>query len=96
LIITRPVKFDDDGYKTIYELVNRGDMDRDNGSLLLWGSYDGSSYTLIADAVGNRIYRTGGSGYRYYRIGIVGNMKIGDSITFASAIIRRKYGNRLR
>lgn len=96
LIITRPVKFDDDGYKTIYELVNRGDMDRDNGALLLWGSYDGSSYTLITDAVGNRIYRTGGSGYRYYRIGIVGNMKIGDSITFASAIIRRKYGNRLR
>jgi len=96
LIITRPVKFDDDGYKTIYELVNHGYMDRKKGAILLWGSHDGLTYTLIADSVGNRLYRTGGSGYRYYRLGIVGKMNAGDSVTFTSSVFRRKYDNRLR
>lgn len=96
LIITRPVKFDDDGYKTIYELVNHGHMDRKKGAILLWGSHDGLTYTLIADSVGNRLYRTGGSGYRYYRLGIVGKMNVGDSVTFTSSVFRRKYDNRLR
>jgi hypothetical protein len=96
LMVTRPIKMGDDGYKTIYQMVNRGVMNREKGALLLWGSNDGEHYTLIADAVGNRIYRTGGTGYRYYRIGVVGEMKVGESVSLASIAFKRKYNNRLR
>ena len=96
LIVTRPVKLGDDGYKTVYELIARGAMDRSKGAVLLWGSHDGLEYVLIKGVTGNRIYRSGGTGYRYFRIGIVGNMIPGESLSMVSMRFRRKYGNRLR
>lgn len=96
LIVTRPVKFGDDGYKTVYEAVSRGAMDRSVGALLLWGSHDGMEYVLIKSVRGNRIYRTGGSGYRYFRIGIVGSMCAGETLSMVSVGFGRKYTNRLR
>lgn len=96
LIVTRPVKLGDDGYKTVYEMVSRGAMDRRSGAVMIWGSHDGLEYVLIADAMGNRLYRNGGTGYRYYRIGIVGEMNVGETVTMCSLKFRRKYNNRLR
>lgn len=96
LIVTRPVKLGDDSYKTIYEMISRGAMDRRNGAVILWGSHDGLTYVPIADAMGNRLYRSGGTGYRYYRIGIVGDMNVGETVTMCSLKFRRKYNNRLR
>lgn len=96
LIVTRPLKLGDDGYKTVYEMVSRGAMDRRNCAVLLWGSHDGLEYVLIADATGNRLYRNGGTGYRYYRIGFVGEMNVGETVTMCSLRFRRKYNNKLR
>jgi hypothetical protein len=96
LIVTRPIKLGSDEYKTVYELVVRGAMDRNQGAVILWGSIDGENYGVIADAMKNRIYRTGGSGYRYFRVGIIGNMKVGETITSASVAYKNKYQNRLR
>ena len=96
MLVSRPIKLGDDGFKTMYELVARGAMDRREGAVLLWGSHDGQRYVLIKAVKGNRIYRTGGSGYRYFRIGVVGSMKVGETLTMASVGFRRKYGNRLR
>jgi len=96
LIVTRPLKFGDDGFKTVYETVARGAMDRREGAVLLWGSHDGMEYVLIKAVRGNRIYRTGGSGYRYFRIGVVGNMNPGETLSVISVGLRRKYQNRLR
>jgi hypothetical protein len=96
LMVTRPIKLGDDGYKTIYQMINRGVLDRSKGALLLWGSHDGEHYSLVADATGNRIYRTGGTAYRYYRIGVVGEMPVGESVSMTSLAVRRKYSNKLR
>jgi hypothetical protein len=96
LLVTRPIKMDDDSYKTIYEVVVRGAYDRNEGAVLLWGSHDGITYSFITDSLGNRIYRTGGTAYRYYRIGVVGNMKVGEKIKLCSVRFRKKYQNRLR
>lgn len=96
LMVSRPVKMGDDGYKTIYQMINRGVLDRSKGALLLWGSHDGEHYTLVADATGNRIYGTGGTAYRYYRIGVVGEMPVGESVSMTSLAVRRKYSNKLR
>lgn len=96
LIVTRPLKFGDDGFKTVYETVARGAMDRREGAVLLWGSHDGMEYVLIKAVRGNRIYRTSGSGYRYFRIGVVGNMNPGETLSVISVGLRRKYQNRLR
>lgn len=96
LLVSRPVKLGDDGFKTVDELVVRGAMDRGEGAVLLWGSHDGQRYVLIKAVEGNRIYRTSGSGYRYFRIGVAGSMKVGETLTMATAGFRRKYGNRLR
>lgn len=96
LIVTRPIKLGDDGFKTVYEMVCRGAMDRRNGAVLLWGSHDGLNYTLVGDANGNRLYRIGGSGHRYFRIGVVGKMNIGETVSMCSMKFRRKYTNRLR
>lgn len=96
LIVTRPIKLGDDGFKTVYEMICRGAMDRRNGAVLLWGSHDGLNYTLVGDANGNRLYRIGGSGHRYFRIGVVGKMNIGETVSMCSMKFRRKYTNRLR
>ena len=96
LIVSRPIKLGSDGYKTIYEMVSRGAMDRSKGAVLLWGSYDGMEYVLIKSVTGNRIYRMGGTAYRYFRIGVVGSMKVGESLAMLSLGFRTKYGNRLR
>lgn len=96
LIVSRPIKLGDDGFKTVYEMVCRGAMDRRNGAVLLWGSHDGLYYTLVGDANGNRLYRTGGSGHRYFRIGVVGKMNIGETVSMCSLKFRKKYSNRLR
>ena len=84
LLVTRPIKLGSDGYKTIREVVARGTMNMNNGALLLWGSRDGEYYPLIGNVRGTRLYRLGGSGYRYFRIGVVGEMKVGEVLDMVS------------
>lgn len=96
LVVTRPIKLGDDDYKTIYELVNRGAMRRSRGAVVLWGSHDGLRYVVLKGVNGNRLYRNSGSGWRYFRIGILGEMAVGETLTCSSVAFRRKYGNRLR
>ena len=96
LIVTRPIKLGSNEFKTIYEVVARGAMDAENEAVLLWGSVDGDNYVLIADVMKNRIYRLGGRGYRYFRIGIVGKMNVGETLSMVSIGYKSKYQNRLR
>jgi hypothetical protein len=96
LVVTRPVKFGSDEFKTVYEMVVRGSMKKEKCAVILWGSINGERYVLIADALKNRIYRTGGRGYRYFRIGIIGNMKVGETLSMISVGFKRKYQNKLR
>jgi hypothetical protein len=96
LLLTRPLKLGSDGFKTVREVVVRGAMDRKKGAVLLWGSHDGEYYTLIGDACGTRLYRLGGSGYRYFRVGVVGTMKVGELLDMVSVGFERRYDNRLR
>ena len=96
LVVTRPIKLDSDAYKTIREVVARGAMDRSKGALLLWGSHDGEYYSLIGNVRGTRLYRLGGSGYRYFRVGVVGEMKVGEVLDMVSIGFDRKYVRKLR
>lgn len=96
IMLSRPIKLGDDYFKSVGSVINRGALYRKSGAIVLFGSSDGISYVPIGSATGHEISRLQGSPYRYFRIAIVCNMKMDESITSTSIYYKEKWRNKGR
>lgn len=96
IMLSRPIKLGDDYFKSVSSVINRGALYRKSGAIVLFGSSDGISYVPIGSAIGHEISRLQGSPYRYFRIAIVCNMKMDESISSTSIYYKEKWRNKGR
>lgn len=95
-MLSRPMKFDDDAYKTVNMVINRGTMDRSIGAVVVFASSDGLTYFPIGSAIGNQVSGLQGTPYRYFRIATVGSMSIKEALSISSIYYTPKWRNRGR
>lgn len=96
LILSRPIKFGDDIYKTVNQLINRGNFSADRINVVLFASTDGSTYFPIGSAIGPQLSRLQGSPYKYFRIAIIANFTAKESLSITSVAFTPKWRNKLR
>lgn len=96
LLLSRPLKLGDDALKTLNVVINRGHILRDKGAVVAYASHDGQRYVPIGSAVGHRLSRLQGSPYRYFRLLLVREMDIGQSLSATSVYFTRKWRNKPR
>lgn len=96
LLLSRPLKLGDDALKTLNVVINRGHILRDKGAVVAYASHDGQKYVPIGSAVGHRLSRLQGSPYRYFRLLLVREMDIGQSLSATSVYFTRKWRNKPR
>lgn len=95
-LLSRPMKLGDDALKTVNAVVNRGHLRRQEGAVMVFASHDGMNYVPIGSARGYRVTRLQGSPYRYFRVAIVRDMHIGESLAQTSVYFTRKWRNKPR
>ncbi len=95
-ILSRPMKLDDDVYKTVNMIVNRGKIDKNVGAVILFASSDGNSYYPVGSAIGQQLSRLQGSPYRYFRVGILSSMQINKALSATSIYYTQKWRNKAR
>ena len=96
LLLSRPLKLGDDALKTLNTVINRGHVLRNKGAVVAFASHDGWKYVPIGSAVGYRLSRLQGSPYRYFRLLLVREMDIGQSLSATSVYFTRKWRNKAR
>lgn len=96
LMLTRPLKLGDDELKSVNMLIRRGNISRNNGAMVVFASHDGDTYIPIGSTTGGKLSRLQGSPYRYFRLMLVSDMTIKDSISFASLYYTTKWRNKPR
>lgn len=95
-LLSRPMKLGDDALKTVNMVINRGHLRRSGGAVVVFASHDGMKYVPIGSAVGYRVTRLQGSPYRYFRVAVVRDMHIGESLAQTSVYFTRKWRNKPR
>lgn len=96
LLLSRPMKLGDDGYKTINTIINRGVIRKNEGAIVVFASFDGLEYSPIGSAIGNRLSRLQGSPYRYFRMSTVGKMTVKEALSLTSVYYTPKWRNKPR
>lgn len=96
LLLSRPLKLGDDALKTLNVVINRGHILRNKGAVVAYASHDGLKYVPIGSSIGYRLSRLQGSPYRYFRLLLVRDMDIGQSISATSLYFTRKWRNKPR
>lgn len=96
LLLSRPIKLDDDSYKTVNGIINRGNIHKSTGATIIFASYDGNKYVPVGSSLGYRITRLQGSPYRYFRIMNIRDMSIKEFLSFSSVYFTRKWRNKAR
>ena len=96
LLLTRPLKLGDLGLKTVNTILLRGLLPAKEGAVIVFASHDGLRYVPIGSAVGIRLSRLQGSPYRYFRVAVVRDMHIGESLAQTSVYFTRKWRNKPR
>lgn len=91
IIVTRPMKFGNAEYKSINTIINRGILKKGRGGIILFASLDGLTYYPIGSAVGQKLTRLQGTAHRYFRLAIVGNMSMNESLSMSSVFITPKW-----
>lgn len=95
-ILSRPIKLDDDAYKTVNMIINRGKIDKSSGAVIVFASSDGFSYYPIGSAVGQQVSRLQGSPYRYFRIAIISTQNMSKALSTTSVYYTQKWRNKAR
>lgn len=95
-ILSRSMKLDDDAYKTVNMIINRGKVDKSSGAIIAFASSDGFSYYPIGSAIGQQLSRLQGSPYRYFRLAIIGTQDMGKALSATSVYYTPKWRNKAR
>lgn len=96
IMLSRPIKLGDDMLKTINQIINRGNFEKDKINVVLFASADGITYFPIGSAKGPQISGLCGSPYKYFRIAIISNFSMKESLSATSVYFTPKWRNKPR
>ena len=96
-ILSRPLKLDGpDILKTVYSIIQRGNFNKGDIKVALFGSRDLANWHYVYSSVDHYLRGFAGTPYKYYRIGVISSMKNGKGLFGCSINYESKQGNDLR
>ena len=97
LLVTRPLKLGEaDILKTIDTMIQRGVFRDGHVKSALYGSRDLFSWHLVNSSVSHRILNRRGTPYKYFRIALVCDLDIDETVCGCSVQYTPRFTNRLR
>lgn len=99
LLLTRPLTLDaPDILKTVNTVLQRGMFRKNQGHIrsVLYGSRDLYNWHLVKSSIDENLRGFRGSGYKWFRIGLLLQLDPGESITGCSVQFEPRQTNRLR
>lgn len=89
LVVSRPLKLGmSDTNKTIYTLIQRGNFARGHIKTVLYGSRDLQHWHIVGSSRLHELRNLAGSGFKYFRIVVIGNLSRGESLSGATLEIQ--------
>ena len=96
-ILTRPLKLDaPDILKTVYSIIQRGNFNRGDIKVVLFGSRDMTNWHYIYSSTDHYLRGFAGTPYKYYRIGVISSLADSQGLFGCSINYEPKQGNDLR
>jgi len=96
-LLTRPLKLDEpDMMKTIRRIIARGKLLRQNIDIVLYGSRDLYTWAIIGNTRGHELVNRHGTGYKYFRVGIISRLTATESLSGLTIEYETKQTNKLR
>lgn len=99
-LCSRPLTISDkEVYKTIFTCIARGYFRKEtNGkcAMVLYGSNNLFDWYLIKTSINEYLRGMAGSPYKYFRVALIGNLAINESISGLSAEFQERLQNKLR
>ncbi|WP_321331871.1 hypothetical protein [uncultured Bacteroides sp.] len=95
VIVSRPMKLDSEGLKTITQAIHRGSFNNGNVQTILYGSRDLINYSVVTSSANHKM-NAHGSPYKYYVIVIKSTLTVGEHISGTSILVEEKFNNKLR
>lgn len=96
-LLTRPLKLGEpDTMKTVRHIIARGKLFRQNVDIVLYGSRDLYNWVIIGDVRGNELVNRHGTGYKYFRVGIISRMSATESLSGLTIEYETKQTNKPR
>lgn len=97
LLVTRPLKLGDgDIYKSIHTMIQRGMFERGDVGCVLWGSRDLYHWYLVGSSKTHELRMLRGTGYKYYRIGLLVDLPESKSVSRATIELEGRMMNVVR
>lgn len=97
MLITRPLKLDaPDALKTVSTVIQRGNFRRGHVSSVLWGSRDLFHWQLVWSSTTHTMSGFRGTPFKYFRIGVLLDLKQDESLYGCSIEYTPRFTNRLR
>jgi hypothetical protein len=81
LLVTRPIKLGSDSIKKLRSVEAVGDFAKGSVRLILWGSRDLKCWFLVKSSNTHKMRNILGTGYRYYRVGVIMNLHPYEVVT---------------
>lgn len=96
-LLTKPFHLKASGfYKTINELMVRGEFKKGNIQLVLYGSNDLLTWKVITSSTDNKITKMRGTPCKYHRLAVIGNLSQNEYIYSMIVDFTMKYNNKIR
>lgn len=96
-LLTRPLKLGEpDTMKTVWHIIARGKLFRQNVDIVLYGSRDLYNWVIIGDVRGNELVNRHGTGYKYFRVGIISRMSATESLSGLTIEYETKQTDKIR
>lgn len=97
LLVTRPLKLDAPNVlKTIDTIIQRGDFRRGHVQSVLYGSRDLVHWHPVWSSKDHELRGFSGSAYKWFRIALISNLEVDESIFGASVQFSPKFNDKLR
>lgn len=97
LLVTRPIKLDVASMlKTFDTVFLRGLFDKGKVQVVLYGSRDNINWHLVHSAKGHYLRGFRGTPYKYFRIVVITNLSIGETLVGASVSYTPRLINQIR
>lgn len=97
LLVTRPFKLGEpDVLKTVYTVLQRGFFRKGSVKSALYGSRDMQSWHLVNSSVTHRLFNHMGTPYKYYRLALVCDLDVDESISGCTVQYDGRLTDRLR
>lgn len=88
-----------DAYKTVFSAITRGyfrNSDKGKCGMVLYGSNDLFNWYMVSSSTNKWLRGMAGSPYRYFRIAIIGSLKVDETIQGVSIEYQDRWQNKLR